>query len=492
MARHYKRPAAPVEERSVHRKFWHVGTRYEDLRAALRHLKADMRLTPSDFLSEIHPVERRPSVKNLNRFLRGEDHTVFTQNPEHLSALLQACKSIVSTNGEHQHPTLDGLIRSFELVPTKGPHDTRRPASAASLGLGFSREQLQAIHDRIVVPTGPDVPEEPEFPPSSPRFPATPADEYEVAPGRRIYIKDESWNPTGSHKDRWAWEMLVQYKQIIGKALRDSRTEPITLPPLSIISAGSAAFALQSLLALYGLPPLRVILDIERADKRIAAILKTIGAKTFLVDLDEKDLSQEDVLRITDNTNGGIDITTRHAITPNRERFYDWLVYEILLKDPKHIFVPFGTGDLFTNVIYALNDEVKKPVRDQRLIHPRLNIPGQTVAGVHVYGATTDDPRTAMDKLYAAFRPTRKELERELEKMKEAGTIGSESGIYPVSDAMARTAKRVAEEHNIRTELSGIAGLALFLDRHNKGQLAADETVLVVNTGWMYLPRTTG
>ena len=47
-------------------------------------------------------------------------------------------------------------------------------------------------------------------------------------------------------------------------------------------------------------------------------------------------------------------------------------------------------------------------------------------------------------------------------------------------------ALEIAEHNNIRTEPSGIAGLALFLDR--APLIPRNEKVVIVNTGWLYLP----
>src|SRR3989338_7123 len=83
-------------------------------------------------------------------------------------------------------------------------------------------------------------PNKPEFPPDDPKFPATPTYKIEVPGFSNVWLKDESVNPTGTHKDRMAWEMVVTYKQFLlakkGGAIKK-------LPKLSILSSGSAALA---------------------------------------------------------------------------------------------------------------------------------------------------------------------------------------------------------------------------------------------------------
>ncbi len=65
-------------------------------------------------------------------------------------------------------------------------------------------------------------------------------------------------------------------------------------------------------------------------------------------------------------------------------------------------------------------------------------------------------------------------------------TLGPQSGIYPVGEGSVARALEIAEHNNIRTEPSGIAGLALFLDR--APLIPRNEKVVIVNTGWLYLP----
>ncbi len=72
----------------------------------------------------------------------------------------------------------------------------------------------QEILDSIKVPSE-NNPSKPEFPPDRPRFPATPTFKIEVPGFSNVWIKDESVNPTGTHKDRMAWEMVVSYRRLL-------------------------------------------------------------------------------------------------------------------------------------------------------------------------------------------------------------------------------------------------------------------------------------
>ena len=58
-------------------------------------------------------------------------------------------------------------------------------------------------------------PLKPEFPFLSPKFPATETKKILIKDWGHIFIKDESSNLTGTHKDRMAWEIVTWYKQFL-------------------------------------------------------------------------------------------------------------------------------------------------------------------------------------------------------------------------------------------------------------------------------------
>lgn len=75
-------------------------------------------------------------------------------------------------------------------------------------------EQEEKILESIIVASEND-PDKPEFPPDDPKFPATPTYKIEVPEFSNVWLKDESHNKTGTHKDRMAWEMIVTYKEFL-------------------------------------------------------------------------------------------------------------------------------------------------------------------------------------------------------------------------------------------------------------------------------------
>lgn len=272
---------------------------------------------------------------------------------------------------------------------------------------------------------------------------------------------------------------------MIQKALVESK-ERWQLPALSIISSGSAALALQSHLRLFGLPDLRVVYDADRMNHHIVERLKGIGCHLFPADLDLEILTDDDVRRVTENPSG-IDVTSRDPLDPHRLRFYDWLAMEVFQELPRHIFIPFGTGDLYISIISAIVAERRRKTPDPRLM-------GRSVKfdGINVYGATTPTTRTSttrtcMDKLYAPFRPNYAAIKEYVAAQIKQGSLGKNSKIYDdVTEEEAKWAYTTALENNITTEPSGIAGLALLKRRLE--YIPEGETILVINTGRFYCP----
>ena len=172
-------------------------------------------------------------------------------------------------------------------------------------------------------------PTKPEFPPDNPKFPATPTRRITLPGFSNVWLKDESYNPTGTHKDRMAWEIVVTYRDFL-LAKKNGQTK-FVLPAMSIISSGSATIAIQTLLKKYGLPHLKVLTDYG-TNRKIIESMKKIGCEIFETDLSRKPFHWKEILTLTHNPDG-FDITSSEALDPTT-RFYDWLSYEILNSSP--------------------------------------------------------------------------------------------------------------------------------------------------------------
>jgi Pyridoxal-phosphate dependent enzyme len=337
----------------------------------------------------------------------------------------------------------------------------------------------------VPVPRKDKDPHNPEFPPHSPRFPAT--NEITIADFHRckLVIKDESQNPTGSHKDRWAWEKFLQYRKLIESELKryPSGEHQFALPTLSMISAGSAAYALQTLLRLYGLPPLKVLMDSDdlRVSAQVVEKLKAVGALIYRADLDKDYLDSSKVLELTKNIHG-TDVTSRQMDMPLNENFYDWLVCEIVNLEPKFIFVPVGSGDLYANIITMI-----ELFHSQARLDERITVPKKSLKGIHILGARPSDSSTDMNKLWAQHAPLHAEIEKKLRDLKSTEVIGSHSGLYEVEDFRAKEAMKYRQIGKFNGEASGLAGLGLFLAMQDQLPIGMEDTVVAVNTGWLNL-----
>jgi hypothetical protein len=358
----------------------------------------------------------------------------------------------------------------------------------ASLGIKkVMRSQKQEEEDqalltiwREIKKLAPDDPLEPEFPPDNPHFPAT--DSYELATdeGRKIILKDESSNPTGTHKDRMAWEVVRYYQELI-KARKNASID-FKLPQMSLIISGCAGIAIQSMLKRFNLPNLKVLIDHNLLES-IKKALKFLGCEVYEINLSLKQLNSKEILEQTNNYHG-IDLTDRAFLDPNRVKYYDWLSFEILNNDADYFFVPFGTGDLFNNLLSVT----------QRLTigglsaEPRFQRINKDIdfSQFCFFGATTNNPKSKMDKLYATYNPHGERVRRNLKSWVSIGACNPKSSVVNVSDEYVDLALEFARDHNIKTEASGIAGLALFMQQEK--DIPNTAKVCVVNTGYTKYP----
>jgi len=338
--------------------------------------------------------------------------------------------------------------------------------------------RLETIYKRIKIPST-NNPNKPEFPPQpfyKPKFPATKTYKIEVPGFDNVYMKDESTNPTGTHKDRMAWEVVIKYRSLIEGLkykIKDS------LPQMCIISSGSAAIAIQHLFNLYSIPTkLKVLVDIHLSDN-IKKDIVDIGCDLYEYDLSEKLLSSDDIKKLTDNQNG-IDITYREVLDPAHDNYYDWMSYEILMEKPEYCFIPFGTGDLFINVLNIVKSEYFNSYVSKH--DPRFFNSMEFLKNCHFLGASTNHPDSKMEKLFSNFLPTKDSFKKYIREMiDEYGCVGERTDFYYVDEKFVEQAIIIAGQQNISFEPSGLGGLALLLQMQDS--IPKDKKILIVNTG---------
>lgn len=328
----------------------------------------------------------------------------------------------------------------------------------------------ESILDSIVIGSE-NNPNKPEFPPDDPKFPATPTYRIEVAGFSNVWLKDESINPTGTHKDRMAWEIIVTCRDFLEAKKAGNRTSP--LPQMSLISSGSAATAIQTQLRRFGLPNLKVLVD-QTMNPTVRESLQALGCEVFLTDLSAQALDSQDILKLTNNPDG-FDITSGAALNPDT-RFYDWLSYEILNNSPEYCFIPFGTGTLYENVLNRNRREISTTHHD-----PRFRGKVSILRHCNFLGATTHDPASKAVKLYSPHLPFAHYNEQWIRLYRNAGYCGPLSGVRAFTESNLDRALHSAEDQGIDAEASGLAGLALLLDMQKEIPKAAK--ILILNTG---------
>jgi hypothetical protein len=328
------------------------------------------------------------------------------------------------------------------------------------------REILQSI-----VVASENNPAKPEFPADNPKFPATSTRKILVPGFSDVWLKDESENPTGTHKDRMAWEIVVTYRDFLLAKERGQRTND--LPAMSIISSGSAALAIQNQMRKYHLPNLKVLMDTE-VNPTVVSALEASGCEVHKTDLSKASLKFRDILTLTNNPNG-FDITSNVALDPTT-RFYDWLSYELINESPEWCFVPFGTGNLYENILNINKKEVSTEVHD-----PRFRGDVEKLRRCNFIGATTNNSKSRAEKLYSPHLPFVHFDEQWIQFYISAGFCGDKSGVFLIEESYLDQAYELAQSLEVRCEYSGIAGLAMLLQMRD--EVPADAKILIVNTG---------
>lgn len=317
--------------------------------------------------------------------------------------------------------------------------------------------------------------EVPEFPPHHPCFPATPCVKIDYKDYTNIWIKDESHNPSGTHKDRMAHEIVLMYKRIITEQLE--RGEGFKIPRLSMISSGYAALAIQYRLRESGLPDLKVLVD-ENIPDELLSLIKQSEAEVYTTNLKKKRLSAVEILSLTDNVNG-IELTHGEETQDLFDTYYDWLSYEVLNLNPNHLFIPYGSGVLFRNILEIHMKELKSSNNSKRYFGNR-----KILKDCNFYGARTQKKRfdSRMYCLVSFFDAIKVQ---DSAKLLNKNSVGENSGVYEIleDNTLIDSAMKIAKENKIKTCESGIAGLTLFLQNESKLNIPKDQKIVIINTG---------
>jgi len=300
-----------------------------------------------------------------------------------------------------------------------------------------------------------------------------------------VYVKDESdkrSNPTGTIKDRAAWELATLFRDwarslYFRKNQVNENVGNIVVPRFSIITAGNVGRSVSNMFQGFGLPPMKLLVDASVTPERLE-VLKKLYADIYLVDLKEQ-LTPEKIRALTNNKDG-IDITSVMSIEPNAV-FYDWHVHEAFNQAPDEIFVPYGSGRLFENYLTWQQRTIRSDANNKK--DPRLKISAGRVASMSILGAEPVKQNSIADKLTKSFNPFVIFKDQDISALIHLAFTGASTGVYKVSEERIRQAYEFLTSKGITTEPSACAGLALYLQRYDQDKIDPRKKILVVNTG---------
>lgn len=318
-----------------------------------------------------------------------------------------------------------------------------------------------------------------------------------------IYIKDESANPTHTHKDRLAHKLALSYKELAkdinNELLAGNLTEDvlsqIRILRLSLLSSGNEAAAIAECFKKHNFPPPKVLISSDTPSVYVAA-LKSLWLDLYMADISNVELHTNEILKLTDNQSG-IDMTSRKEREIETETgrkyveeiYYDSLFFEVVNELPDKVYLPYGSGRLVENFlsmqtrilfgeVYSKgNHGVPHFDRD-----PRLKIDPMRALEIDILGAEPVNDNSIADKLTAPFKPFRTYTNEMLRVLSKAAT-GTRSGIVKVREGYIRQSYKMMRDWGFEVEPSGSASLALYLQQWDEGLVSKDAKVITVNTG---------
>lgn len=332
-----------------------------------------------------------------------------------------------------------------------------------------------------------------DFPVDNPNYPSSPLIPFYYKDFQKVWIKDESYNVTGTIKDRWAWAIIKYYKKILDQY--SSKEKNNALPRLSILSKGETAVALQYLLHKFNLPELNVVIynQYHTRSLKIQKALKGIGAPNVTLHTfsDEKNYTAANLKKILNLKKHDIDITDIELIPELKKtmlEFYEDLAIEILEQNPDYCFVPYGSGLL----LHSILETAKKEINGAKLSD---YIDPQKIRRCTFYGAMPAvDNHTLLNNQYSDFLSSTLNLDEY-----KGFYCNANSEIFQIDDVGIRYAINEMDIANTlrRAEIPvsdsyvsdpfGLAGLALFIEK--ACMIGRDAKIIIVNTGKMKLDK---
>ncbi len=304
-----------------------------------------------------------------------------------------------------------------------------------------------------------------------------------------VHVKDESdraSNPTGTIKDRAAWELATLYRDYAralelkrrARKLSPTELEDLTIPRLTLLTAGNEGLAVARMFARYELPPPKLILDRTVPEARRSKLTRE-RADIYLADLSQRPYTGDELKALSDNPHG-VDITSVRSLHPE-VIFYDWHVHEVFNERPDVVYVPYGSGRLMENYLAWQERTARNAAVGAR--DPRLEAPAGDVLSLDVFGAEPRSEASVADKLVARYKPFLLFEDKDIADLAALSFTGRNSRREQIDDERIRFAHELLGSRGIEAEPSAAAGLALYLAHYERGLIRPDEKVVVVNTG---------
>ncbi len=299
-----------------------------------------------------------------------------------------------------------------------------------------------------------------------------------------VLIKDESVNPTGTHKDRLALAIAEQFvyetKMFKYSVLqndpetwkrRSDNLRDNSINRFSLITSGHGGMALATMFKKHELPPPKLLLD-THTDPDIIEQLKKQNTDIYLIDLGMATLTTKDVLELTNNQLGS-DLTSQNLDYDGYWRvYYQKLAEELFEQKPDQIYVPNGSGNLFEGILSA-------QTIDYTAGHG-LHKKGKTINDIDVFGAEPETADTKAVMLYAPSKPFKYFDLKGIHK----NTMGTDGpGVFTVSETGIEQAYQIYQKHHIQAGYSSATAMALYLKRFREGKVSEKDKVIIVNTG---------
>ncbi|MGV8168842.1 MAG: pyridoxal-phosphate dependent enzyme [Candidatus Nanoarchaeia archaeon] len=297
-----------------------------------------------------------------------------------------------------------------------------------------------------------------------------------------VWIKNEAdkkSNPTGTIKDRMAWEIVGMFRDFARKVFLkksyggiNGNVSSLKIPRLSYLTAGNVGRAVPTAFEHYGLPPMKLLVDKDISQNNLESI-KKLHADIYLTDLNNKSLSPEDIKRMTNNEQGA-DITSLMAFEP-QSIFYDWHVHEAFNFKPDNIFMPYGSGRLFENYMTW-------QIRNLGAKDPRMQISQSELLNISLLAAQPEQEHSIADKLATKFNPFVIYADNDIRAVKNFQATGKNTGIYKISEEYLGAAYLLLSKF-CDCEPSAAAGLALYMKLVDEKRLNKSDRTLIINTG---------